>query len=117
MIRIKSIYDPVSKDDGVRVLVTRYWPRGVRKEKAGCWLKELGTEPQLIKVWKAGKIGWEEFEKRYRAEYKSEEKKKGFEELKGIIKGADGRNVTLLCACRDDEHCHREILKDMLENA
>jgi uncharacterized protein YeaO (DUF488 family) len=28
-IRMKRIYEPLSDDDGHRVLSTRYWPRGV----------------------------------------------------------------------------------------
>jgi uncharacterized protein YeaO (DUF488 family) len=113
MIKIKSVYDPVSKDDGARVLVTRYWPRGVKKEKAGLWLKGLGTEPDLIKKWKAKGLSWEKFAKSYRDEFKSEEKKKAFGELKEIIRS--NGNVTLLCTCKDTEHCHREIVKEMLE--
>ncbi len=36
MIKIKRIYDPVSKDDGKRILVDKLWPRGVKKRK-GCY--------------------------------------------------------------------------------
>ncbi len=41
--RIKRIYEPPAKDDGLRVLVDRLWPRGVAKEKAriDLWLKEI----------------------------------------------------------------------------
>ncbi len=113
MIKIKSVYDPVSKDDGARVLVTRYWPRGVKKEKAGYWLKGLGAGPGLIKKWKGKELGWEKFVKSYRDEFESEEKKKAYEELKEIIRTHG--NVTILCACKAAEHCHREILKEMLE--
>jgi uncharacterized protein YeaO (DUF488 family) len=31
MIRLKRVYDPASNDDGVRILVERLWPRGVKK--------------------------------------------------------------------------------------
>ena len=34
MIIIKRIYEPISKNDGFRVLVDRLWPRGISKEKA-----------------------------------------------------------------------------------
>ncbi len=114
MIKIKSVYDPVSKDDGERVLVTRYWPRGVKKEKAGRWLKGLGTAPDLIKKWKAGELGWDRFAKSYRQEFKGDEKKKAYGELKEIIRNSGG-NVTILCTCKDTERCHREILKEMLD--
>jgi uncharacterized protein YeaO (DUF488 family) len=43
MIKLKRIYEPASKDDGLRVLVERLWPRGVSKQKAKAdlWLKDL----------------------------------------------------------------------------
>jgi uncharacterized protein YeaO (DUF488 family) len=54
----KTIYDPKSKDDGFRVLVMQYWPRGVRKQKVDVWYRDLGTSKELIKAWKAGTITW-----------------------------------------------------------
>lgn len=115
MIKAKSIYGPAEKDDGIRVLVTRYWPRGIKKEQKDYWFKELGTEPDLIKLWKGGGITWDKFKKSYKDEFKSENKKKFLKELKGIVKGAGGKNVTLLCACGEKDPCHRDILKEMLE--
>ena len=32
MIRCKRAYEPATQDDGLRVLVDRLWPRGIRKE-------------------------------------------------------------------------------------
>jgi len=42
-IRLKRAYAPPPADDGVRVLVDRLWPRGVRKTDAAIdrWLKEV----------------------------------------------------------------------------
>ena len=44
MIRTNSLHDPFSTEDGIRVLVTRYRPRGVRKqdETRDAWVKDLG---------------------------------------------------------------------------
>ena len=41
--RIKRIYEPAGKDDGLRVLVDRLWPRGIAKKKAriDLWLRDL----------------------------------------------------------------------------
>ncbi len=43
MIRLKRAYEPASRDDGLRILVERLWPRGVSKQQAqiGLWLKDL----------------------------------------------------------------------------
>ncbi|HEX7467399.1 MAG TPA: DUF488 family protein, partial [Methanobacterium sp.] len=43
MIKIKRAYQPAEKEDGIRILVDRLWPRGVSKEKAklDLWLKDI----------------------------------------------------------------------------
>ncbi len=114
MVKTKSVYEPKAADDGLRLLVTRYWPRGVRKEAVDRWLAELGTAPELIKLWKAGSIPWEDFRESYIAEFSTEAKSGVFSELQGIVKDAGA--VTLLCVCKDEARCHRGILKKMLEN-
>jgi uncharacterized protein YeaO (DUF488 family) len=51
MIRIeKSVYDKPDASDGERILVMRIWPRGVSRDKGkiDSWLKELGTEKDLM---------------------------------------------------------------------
>ena len=44
-IRLKRAYLPPSPEDGVRVLVDRLWPRGVRKADAAIdrWAKEVAA--------------------------------------------------------------------------
>lgn len=115
MLKTKSVYDQPEDSDGVRVLVTRYWPRGVKKEKAGVWIRELGPTPALIKDWKAGRISWERFRERYEAEWRAGGKDRLLEELKVMIKKAGKKGVTLLCTCPEEAHCHRGILREKLE--
>lgn len=113
MVRTGSVYSPAHKEDGWRLLVTRYWPRGVRKERVDQWMRGLGPSAELIKDWKSGSIGWGEFERRYRAEFKDAEKKKLLGELKETV-AAKG-DVLLLCTCKEEEkHCHRHLLSSML---
>jgi uncharacterized protein YeaO (DUF488 family) len=112
MVRTGSVYAPVTQG-GLRLLVTRYWPRGVKKERVDRWIRELGPAPLLIKDWKSGAISWDEFKKRYRAEFKDPEKKRLFDELKETARAE--ADVVLLCTCKDEErHCHRSILSAML---
>ena len=42
-IKIKRVYEQADKNDGVRILVDRPWPGGLKKEKAAVhlWLKEI----------------------------------------------------------------------------
>ncbi|MBI5238776.1 MAG: DUF488 family protein [Deltaproteobacteria bacterium] len=111
-LRTKSAYDKSTDGDGLRVLVMRFWPRGVRKDAVDVWLKDLGPEPSLIKKWKSGKINWAEFRKGYLSEYLGEVKKKAVSDIKSLLKS--NKTITLLCGCKDEEHCHRTILKHML---
>lgn len=112
MVKTGSVYDPARDDDGFRVLVTRYWPRGVKKERVDVWVRGLGPAPELIKDWKSEEISWEEFKKRYKAEFKDPEKKKLLAGLKETIK-SEG-DAILLCTCKEAERCHRSLLSAML---
>lgn len=109
----KSIYDPKSPDDGLRVLVMRFWPRGIRKDKVDLWYREVGTSKDLIKAWKAGKITWSELRKRYLADLKGVKSQEIIHEL---AKRARTQKVTLLCGCHDPRTCHRSVLKEQVEN-
>lgn len=108
----KTIYDPKESTDGKRVLVMRMWPRGISKDKVDLWLKDLGTEPDLIKRWKAQKITWQAFSKEYLKSLEGKE-----ELLQELARMAKTGSVTLLCSCKDEHHCHRYLLKQALEDA
>lgn len=46
---VKRVYDPPSPDDGVRALVDRLWPRGLKRDiaKIDLWLKEVAPSAEL----------------------------------------------------------------------
>jgi len=50
-IRIKRVYELPSEDDGLRVLVDRLWPRGLKKSgsQIDFWAKELAPTAELRK--------------------------------------------------------------------
>jgi uncharacterized protein YeaO (DUF488 family) len=108
-VRTKRIYDPPHPDDGRRILVMRYWPRGVRKSAVDEWRKELGTSPTLIRDWKSGAIQWPEFARRYRKEVAGQS-----DLIRKLAAQAKHETVTLLCGCEDEAHCHRTLLKEMI---
>ena len=49
MLKIKRVYESAVPGDGVRFLVDRLWPRGIRKEnlEMKAWLKETAPSPGL----------------------------------------------------------------------
>lgn len=106
----KTIYDKPERSDGKRILVMKIWPRGISKDKIDVWMKELGTERDLIKKWKSGKVSWAEFSKEYRKSLKGKE---GL--LKVLAKESQEGDITLLCSDRDAKHCHRTLLAEEIQ--
>ena len=120
MIKTKRWCDPAEPDDGFRVLVARYRPRGVARDQetwAG-WLPQLGPSKALHAAYygKSGEpLPWQEYARRYLQE---------MEEQTFWIRGlaqqhAAGHCVTLLCssACIDETRCHRTLLRGLMESA
>lgn len=112
-VKMKWVYEPPSPDDGVRMLVMRFYPRGVKRHSFHEWRKELGTAPELIKAWKSGRIGWDEFASRYEEQINADPKAQAT--LKELAQRAKDETITLLCSCEDEAHCHRTLLKEMIE--
>src|SRR5207253_10829378 len=67
MLQIKRVYEPAARTDGVRLLVERLWPRGVRKEKLrlDAWLKDVVPSTELRKWFGHDPAKWTEFQRRY----------------------------------------------------
>jgi uncharacterized protein YeaO (DUF488 family) len=115
VIREASIYDRKLGFDtpGHRVLVMRIWPRGIRRTAADTWLKDAAPSRELLDAYHNG-LPWPEFERRYRAEI-LEQRPHVLEALRDLER--EHEIVWLLCHERipPDEHCHRLVLKQMLE--
>lgn len=112
MVQIKRVYESAGAGDGVRFLVERLWPRGIKKEslKMKAWLKDAAPSPELRKWFDHDPEKWTEFKKRYRAELKSNP-----EAWQPILDAAEKGDVTLLYSARDTEHNSALLLKDYLE--
>ena len=48
-IMMKRIYSPYDEQDGIRILVDRLWPRGIKKEdaKIDLWPKAITPSNEL----------------------------------------------------------------------
>ncbi len=110
-VRLKRAYLAPSPDDGVRVLVDRLWPRGVRKSDAAIdlWLKEAAPSNELRRWFGHDPRRWEEFRHRYRAELSSNPAL--LDELRAIARGA---RLTLVYAASDELHNQAVILREIL---
>jgi len=112
VLKTKRIYESAEVSDGVRFLVDRLWPRGIKKEKLEmkAWLKDVAPSPKLRKWFVHDPAKWEEFQQRYRAELESNP-----EAWQPILEAAKQGNVTLLYSARDTEHNSAVLLKAYLE--
>jgi uncharacterized protein YeaO (DUF488 family) len=74
-ILVKRAYDKPSKDDGVRALVERTWPRGLGKVSArlDIWLPALGPSADLSEVLQSNHSRATNILKRYFAELNTPE--------------------------------------------
>lgn len=112
MLKTKRVYESAKTSDGVRFLVERLWPRGIKNEelKMKAWLKDVAPSPELRKWFGHDPDKWREFQKRYRAELKSNP-----EAWKPILEAAKQGDVTLLYSARDTEHNSALLLQQFLE--
>jgi uncharacterized protein YeaO (DUF488 family) len=118
MIKTKRWNDPAEPDDGFRLLVCRYRPRGLRKadETWDAWVAALGPSRELhaaIYGKHGPPLAWDEFRRRYLSEMKAQT-----ETIKELARRVQaGETITLLCssACVDPERCHRTLLKGLIE--
>jgi len=69
-IKIKRVYEPYAEGDGIRILVDRLWPRGIKKEDAHIdrWFKEIAPSNELRKWYNHEPEKFEAFNQKYRGE-------------------------------------------------
>jgi len=127
MLRTKSVHSPIDrKRDGLRLLVTRYQGRYMRRSRFDVWMPSLAPSERLLKRGQSGSITWAQFAREYRAELlmdgpidsRSATIKNHGQKftLRLLARLARRQNVTLMCHCDDDqEHCHRHVLRAMIE--
>ncbi len=113
LIKIKRVYDAYSDTDGIRILVDKLWPRGIKKETLhyDIWEKDLAPTP-LLRQWFHKDIikHWSQFQSLYEQELQQSEKVKDF------IKTIEHYPlITLLYSAKDQIHNHVVILKSFLE--
>jgi uncharacterized protein YeaO (DUF488 family) len=111
-IRIKRVYEPPAKDDGLRILVDRLWPRGLSKQLLSYdhWPRDLAPSNELRKWYGHDPKRAVEFRRRYLAELVAYR-----DELAALRAMLHGRTATLLTATRDIELSHATVLRELLE--
>jgi uncharacterized protein YeaO (DUF488 family) len=119
-VRTKRWNDPPSPEDGFRVLICRYRPRGVKKEDEpwDAFFPALAPSKGLhaAAYGKDGeKISFDDYSRAFREEMSP----RGYWITGFAERVRRGETVTLLCssACTDDARCHRSIVKALIMDA
>jgi uncharacterized protein YeaO (DUF488 family) len=110
-VRLKRAYEHPAEEDGIRILVDRLWPRGVKKEKAAInqWVKEIAPSTELRK-WFGHETGrWQEFQRRYAIELQEHA-----DLLENLRKLARQGPITLVYSAHDELHNDAVVLRDIL---
>ena len=118
-LRTKRWNDPREPDDGFRVLICRYRPRALPKKEETwtIWRANLGPSRELHAAFygknEQAAISWDEYRRRYLEEMTGQA-----DEIAVLAEMArEGKTITLMCssACEDETHCHRTLLKGLIE--
>ena len=126
MFKTKSVHSRIETSDGLRILAARGRGRGLAADRFDVWMANLGPSEELRDAILGGKISWSEYRRRYPKELLEPG---GVDDRNQRIKNhgqkftlrllqhlAAKETVTLLCHCAEDEkHCHRHLLKTLLE--
>ena len=127
MIKTKSVFSPIEpRKDGLRILAARGRGRGVPADRYDVWMANLGPSEELREAILSGQITWANFSRRYSRELREDG---GIDDRNKQIKNhgqkftlrllqhlASEGTLTLLCHCAEDEpHCHRHLLKKILD--
>jgi len=110
-IRLKRAYRPAAATDGLRVLVDRLWPRGVKKSDAAIdlWVKDIAPSTALRQWFAHDPARWPQFRQRYAAELRNHR-----QELAGLRAEARRKTLTLVFAARDERRNDAVVLRNVL---
>ena len=125
-LRVKSVWSPVSRrDDGLRILATRFRGRGMPASRYDVWMPSLGPSEELLAAVQKGAISWPQFAREFKKELfldgpidaRSRTIKNHGQKftLRLLRQLASHDPVTLMCHCAEDQQqCHRFILRDVI---
>jgi uncharacterized protein YeaO (DUF488 family) len=120
-IRIVRLGSPRDRDEGLRLGTVRRPPRGVAKNQLASrdfydvWIPEAAPSEALLKAAKQtgdDPARWKTFVRRYRSEMKRPEASRLLDLLAAL---SHRTNLAVGCYCADEAHCHRSVLRALLE--
>ena len=125
-LKVKSVHSPIDrKQDGLRILATRFRGRGMRTNRYDVWMPSLGPSERTFRAFLDGTLTWAEFSREFSREMfmdgpidsRSRTIKNHGQKftLRLIKKLAKQGTVTLMCHCAEDQRqCHRHVLRAVI---
>ena len=121
-IRIVRLGSPRARGEGTRIGTVRRPPRGVPRAQFAAqdwydvWLPLLAPSEPLVKRALAATTPaqWRAFVRAYRAEMAQPAPRQAIALLAAL---SHGSNLSVGCYCADEAHCHRSVLRALLEGA
>lgn len=112
-VLIRRAYLEPTADDGYRVLVDRFWPRGRSRDalRLDAWARELAPSPELIRWFGHDPARWDDFRARYRAELATPGCR---QQLRALLDAAYPQPLTLVYGARDEERNQAVVLREAL---
>lgn len=119
-IRIVQLGTARAAGEGLRIGTVRRPPRGVPKTEFASrdyydvWFPNLSPSADLMALGKAASTPaeWKSFERSFRAEMNEADASKVLDLLAAMSKTT---NFSVGCYCEDERHCHRSILRQLLD--
>lgn len=115
MIRTASIYAAAEDNghDGLRVLITRFYPRGVKRERYDIWVRDLAPSAELLRRYKSSDVGWTDFKSSLLDEFSGNID--SVEAIHALHAQSSTQDIILLCYEKDGVPCHRHMVRDLIE--
>jgi uncharacterized protein YeaO (DUF488 family) len=110
-VRIKRVYDPPAKTDGLRILVDRLWPPGLSRAAAALddWMPEVAPSAALRTWFGHDPARWTAFQQRYRRELAANP-----DAVRALAARIRGHRATLLFGAKDVERNQAVVVRDYL---
>ncbi len=119
-VSIVRLGSPRAVQEGTRIGTVRRPPRGVPKAEFArqnwydVWYPNLAPSVETMKLGQeaADAKAWQVFVRKYRAEMAEAEASRSLDLLAALSHGA---HFSVGCYCEDEAHCHRSVLRALLQ--
>ena len=91
-VQTKRIFEYPEEADGLRVLITRYWPRGISRDAVDEYVQDLAPSRALLHAYRDGQLDWPRYRHQFRIEMQEERARK---QIHRLANAARSTTVTL----------------------